>query len=133
MNIVLCYPVEPRHVAQIQAVAPEAELVDAGQERVAEEEERGGRDSGDGEGGDRPKRDFKPRGEGAGDRAKRAYKPRDGEGGDWPKRDYKPREGGDRPRGDLKPRGPGGPRSGPRPGGGRPGGGKPGGPRKPRS
>lgn len=87
----------------------------------------------DGEGGDRPKRDFKPRGEGAGDRAKRAYKPRDGEGGDWPKRDYKPREGGDRPRGDLKPRGPGGPRSGPRPGGGRPGGGKPGGPRKPRS
>ena len=88
----------------------------------------------DGEGADRPKRDFKPRGEGAGDRPKRAYKPRDGEGGDRPKRDYKPRtEGaGDRPKRDFKPRGPGGPRLGPRPGGGRPGGGKPGGPKKPR-
>lgn len=86
----------------------------------------------DGESGDRPKRDFKPRGEGGGDRPKRTYKPRDGEGGDRPKRDFKPRDGGDRPRGDFKPRGPGGPRTGPRPGGGRPGGGKPGGPRKPR-
>lgn len=37
MRIVLCYPVEPRHVAQIQAAAPQAELVDAGQERIARE------------------------------------------------------------------------------------------------
>jgi D-3-phosphoglycerate dehydrogenase len=37
MRIVLCYPVEPQHVAAIQAAAPEAELVDAGQERVATE------------------------------------------------------------------------------------------------
>lgn len=37
MRIVLCYPVEPRHVAQVQAAAPEAEIVDAGQERIAEE------------------------------------------------------------------------------------------------
>ncbi|MFM8735585.1 MAG: D-2-hydroxyacid dehydrogenase [Pirellulales bacterium] len=37
MRIVLCYPVEPRHVAEIHAVAPEAEIVDAGQERVAAE------------------------------------------------------------------------------------------------
>jgi len=37
MRIVLCYPVEPRHVAQIQAAAPRATIVDAGQERVAEE------------------------------------------------------------------------------------------------
>ena len=37
MRIVLCYPVEPRHVAAIAAVAPDAELVDAGQERVAVE------------------------------------------------------------------------------------------------
>jgi phosphoglycerate dehydrogenase-like enzyme len=35
MRIVLCYPVEPRHVAQIAAVAPAAEIVDAGQDRVA--------------------------------------------------------------------------------------------------
>ena len=34
MRIVLCYPVEPRHLVRIQAAAPEAELVDAGQERV---------------------------------------------------------------------------------------------------
>ena len=33
----LCYPVEAKHVAQIQAVAPEAEIVDAGQERIARE------------------------------------------------------------------------------------------------
>lgn len=33
-RIVLCYPVEPQHVAQIQAAAPEAEVIDAGQERV---------------------------------------------------------------------------------------------------
>jgi len=37
MRIVLCYPVEPPHVAAIAAVAPDAELVDAGQERVAAE------------------------------------------------------------------------------------------------
>lgn len=37
MRIVLCYPVEPRHVEQIQAAWPEAEIVDAGQERIAEE------------------------------------------------------------------------------------------------
>ena len=37
MRIVLCYPVEPRHVAQIAAAAGTAELVDAGQERVAAE------------------------------------------------------------------------------------------------
>lgn len=37
MRIVLCYPVESRHLEQIQAVWPEAELVDAGQERIAEE------------------------------------------------------------------------------------------------
>jgi len=37
MRIVLCYPVEPRHVARIQAVAPAAEIVDAGQDRVAAE------------------------------------------------------------------------------------------------
>ncbi len=36
-RIVLCYPVEPRHVAQIAAAAPAAEIVDAGQERVAQE------------------------------------------------------------------------------------------------
>ncbi|MCH7726727.1 MAG: D-2-hydroxyacid dehydrogenase [Planctomycetes bacterium] len=37
MRIVLCYPVQPRHVAQIKAAAPDAEIVDAGQERIAEE------------------------------------------------------------------------------------------------
>jgi phosphoglycerate dehydrogenase-like enzyme len=37
MRIVLCYPVEPRHVAEIAAAAPAAEIIDAGQERVAEE------------------------------------------------------------------------------------------------
>jgi len=36
-RIVLCYPVEPRHVAAIRAAAPAATVVDAGQERVAEE------------------------------------------------------------------------------------------------
>jgi D-3-phosphoglycerate dehydrogenase len=35
-RIVLCYPVEARHIAQIAAAAPGAEIVDAGQERVAE-------------------------------------------------------------------------------------------------
>jgi D-3-phosphoglycerate dehydrogenase len=37
MRIVLCYPVEPKHVAEIAAVAPEAVIVDAGQERIADE------------------------------------------------------------------------------------------------
>ena len=37
MRIVLCYPVESKHVAQIAAAAPKAEIVDAGQERIAEE------------------------------------------------------------------------------------------------
>jgi len=37
MRIVLCYPVEPQHIARIQAAAPDATIVDAGQERVADE------------------------------------------------------------------------------------------------
>ncbi len=37
MRIVLCYPVEKRHCDQIAAVAPQAELIDAGQQRIAEE------------------------------------------------------------------------------------------------
>lgn len=37
LRVVLCYPVEPQHVAQISTVAPQAEVVDAGQEHVAEE------------------------------------------------------------------------------------------------
>jgi D-3-phosphoglycerate dehydrogenase len=37
MRIVLCYPVEAKHIAQIQAVAPKAEIVDSGQEGVANE------------------------------------------------------------------------------------------------
>jgi D-3-phosphoglycerate dehydrogenase len=37
MRIVLCYPVEPRHLAEIAAAAPQAELVDASQERIARE------------------------------------------------------------------------------------------------
>lgn len=37
MRIVLCYPVEPKHVEQIAAAAPGAEVVDAGQERIAQE------------------------------------------------------------------------------------------------
>ena len=36
MRIILCYPVEERHVAQIQAAAPDAEVVNAGQERIDE-------------------------------------------------------------------------------------------------
>jgi phosphoglycerate dehydrogenase-like enzyme len=35
-RIVLCYPAEPRHIDQIAAAAPHADVVDAGQERVAE-------------------------------------------------------------------------------------------------
>ena len=37
MRIVLCYPAEARHLKQIQAAAPGAEVVDAGQEQIAEE------------------------------------------------------------------------------------------------
>jgi len=37
LRIVLCYPVEARHIARIQAAAPAATIVDAGQERVAAE------------------------------------------------------------------------------------------------
>ena len=37
MRIVLCYPVEPRHVSEIAAVAPAADIVDAGQEHVGAE------------------------------------------------------------------------------------------------
>jgi D-3-phosphoglycerate dehydrogenase len=37
MRIVLCYPVEPRHISEIASVTPIAEIVDAGQERVAAE------------------------------------------------------------------------------------------------
>jgi D-3-phosphoglycerate dehydrogenase len=37
MRLVLCYPVDQRHRHQIAAAAPAAEVVDAGQERVAEE------------------------------------------------------------------------------------------------
>ena len=36
-RIVLCYPVEAKHIRQIAAAMPEAEIVDAGQERVADE------------------------------------------------------------------------------------------------
>ncbi|MHC4176496.1 MAG: D-2-hydroxyacid dehydrogenase, partial [Planctomycetota bacterium] len=37
MRIVLCYPVEPHHCRQIAVAAPEAEVIDAGQEHVARE------------------------------------------------------------------------------------------------
>jgi D-3-phosphoglycerate dehydrogenase len=37
VRIVLCYPAESHHIAQIAAVAPDAEIVDAGQKRIAEE------------------------------------------------------------------------------------------------
>jgi len=37
MRIVLCYPVEKKHYDQIAAAAPEAELIDAGQERIGQE------------------------------------------------------------------------------------------------
>ena len=36
MRIVLCYPVNDQQIAQIQAAAPDAEVVDAGQERIDE-------------------------------------------------------------------------------------------------
>ncbi|MGO8750829.1 MAG: NAD(P)-dependent oxidoreductase [Thermoguttaceae bacterium] len=37
MRIVLCYPVEAKHIEQMAAVAPEAEIIDAGQDRIAKE------------------------------------------------------------------------------------------------
>ncbi|MBC8354498.1 MAG: D-2-hydroxyacid dehydrogenase [Planctomycetes bacterium] len=36
MRVVLCYPVEQRHRDQIAAVSPDVEVVDAGQDRIAE-------------------------------------------------------------------------------------------------
>ena len=36
MRIVLCYPVEERHRRQIASVSPDLEVVDAGQQRIAE-------------------------------------------------------------------------------------------------
>lgn len=36
-RLVLCYPVEPRHVVQIAAAAPGYDVIDAGQEHVAKE------------------------------------------------------------------------------------------------
>jgi phosphoglycerate dehydrogenase-like enzyme len=35
MRIVLCYPVEKHHVQQIQQIAPDAEVIDAGQDGIA--------------------------------------------------------------------------------------------------
>jgi len=37
MRAVLCYPVQPQHVAQLAAVAPGWDIIDAGQERIAQE------------------------------------------------------------------------------------------------
>src|SRR5262245_54334540 len=37
MRIVLCYPIEQRHLEQIRSAAPGHEVVDAGQERIATE------------------------------------------------------------------------------------------------
>src|SRR5205085_6508333 len=37
MRIVLCYPLERRHYDQICAAAPGHDVIDAGQERIAEE------------------------------------------------------------------------------------------------
>jgi phosphoglycerate dehydrogenase-like enzyme len=36
-QIVLCYPVEPKHIAQIAAIVPEAEIIDASQEQIGKE------------------------------------------------------------------------------------------------
>jgi D-3-phosphoglycerate dehydrogenase len=36
-RIVLCYPVETKHIAQIAEAMPEAEIIDAGQERIGKE------------------------------------------------------------------------------------------------
>jgi D-3-phosphoglycerate dehydrogenase len=37
VRIVLCYPVEPQHLNQIAEAAPGAEIIDAGQHRIADE------------------------------------------------------------------------------------------------
>lgn len=37
MRIVLCYPVEQKHIQQISAALPDAEVIDAGQKRIADE------------------------------------------------------------------------------------------------
>jgi len=37
MRIVLCYPLESRHLEQIALIAPAAEIIDAGQEHIANE------------------------------------------------------------------------------------------------
>ena len=37
MRIVVCYPIEQRHLQQIQAAAPECEVINAGQEGIARE------------------------------------------------------------------------------------------------
>ena len=37
LRTVLCYPVEPRHCEQLAAVSPELEIVNAGQEKIAQE------------------------------------------------------------------------------------------------
>jgi len=37
MRIVLCFPAEAHHIQEIAAAAPQADIVDAGQERIAEE------------------------------------------------------------------------------------------------
>src|SRR3954471_1711515 len=37
MRIVLCYQHEPRHLEQVRAAAPGHEIIDAGQERIADE------------------------------------------------------------------------------------------------
>ncbi|MBM3998864.1 MAG: D-2-hydroxyacid dehydrogenase [Planctomycetes bacterium] len=37
MRIVLCYPAEPAHIARLASIAPRAEIVDAGQDRIAAE------------------------------------------------------------------------------------------------
>src|SRR3972149_4938612 len=37
MRIVLCYPVKPKHIVQIAAAMPEAEIIDAGQEHIAQQ------------------------------------------------------------------------------------------------
>ncbi len=37
LRIVLCYPLEDRHLAQIQRAAPNCQLINAGQERIAQE------------------------------------------------------------------------------------------------
>ena len=37
LRTVLCYPVEPHHCQQLAAVSPELEIVNAGQEHIAQE------------------------------------------------------------------------------------------------